>query len=111
MLTLEWGDPGMTQEQIDGRADPQEHLVEIVQRARGDDTAYWRCTCGQAPGPLAPRCHGGAERQPTVMASGAPGSPHRPLDHAADGATACGVLLAASSGIATGAIQVLAWGA
>jgi hypothetical protein len=43
----------MTEESAEGRDDPPEHLVEIVQRgqgARGDDMAYCHCTCGASAG-------------------------------------------------------------
>jgi hypothetical protein len=33
--------------------DSDRHIVEIVQRDRrskGDDSAYWRCSCGQSAG-------------------------------------------------------------
>lgn len=34
-------------------ADVEAHDIEIVQRdrrAKGDDAAYWRCSCGQSAG-------------------------------------------------------------
>jgi hypothetical protein len=43
----------MTQRAVQGEDDRRGHVVEIAQRprgARGDDAAYWRCSCGASAG-------------------------------------------------------------
>jgi hypothetical protein len=52
-LIPEWNHPVMTGQSAEARDDLPDHLVEIVQPdrwARGDDSAYWRCSCGAGAG-------------------------------------------------------------